>query len=239
MPRHSGPHRSGRALECLPPSPHPFQGCQDAPDEPARGSGDGRPGDVLGAGGRGRHEEPLRGVHRDRQGRHVVPALATRWEASPDNKGFRFFLPEGRQVPQRASSRPRTKWTFEQILLPGNRRARLTYLRCWRGHRRSWTARRLSCRASRWSTRTRSRSGSRSPTCFSRSTRSSSWTAGSSRSGADWHTKVWRGRSVQVRPLEARAGGPAGRPQGLLGQGPAIDEIVMLIVPSFDTAVSS
>lgn len=57
----------------------------------------------------------------DRDGR-IIPVLAERWEASPDNLGWRFHL---RRNVVFHSGKPFTardvKWTFEQLLLPGNR----------------------------------------------------------------------------------------------------------------------
>ena len=57
----------------------------------------------------------------DREGR-IIPMLAERWEAYPDNLGWRFHL---RRNVVFHSGRPFTardvKWTFEQLLLPGNR----------------------------------------------------------------------------------------------------------------------
>src|SRR5262245_31766277 len=53
---------------------------------------------------------------------NVVPALAVRWEASPDNKGFRFHLRKGVKFHSgREFTAKDVKWTFEQILLPGNK----------------------------------------------------------------------------------------------------------------------
>jgi ABC-type transport system substrate-binding protein len=53
---------------------------------------------------------------------NVVPALATRWEAHPDNRGFRFFLRQGVKF---HSGRPFTardvKSNFEMLLTPGAR----------------------------------------------------------------------------------------------------------------------
>ena len=66
---------------------------------------------------------------------NVVPALATRWEASADNKGFRFFLRKGVKFHSgREFTAKDVKWTFEQILLPGNKGGlTLTYLKVLEG----------------------------------------------------------------------------------------------------------
>jgi peptide/nickel transport system substrate-binding protein len=66
---------------------------------------------------------------------NVVPALATRWEASPDNKGFRFFLRKGVKFHSgREFTAKDVKWTFEQILIPGNKGGlTLTYLKVLEG----------------------------------------------------------------------------------------------------------
>jgi ABC-type transport system substrate-binding protein len=62
---------------------------------------------------------------------NVVPALATRWEAHPDNKGFRFQLRKGVKFHSgREFTAKDVKWTFEQILLPGSKGGlTLTYLK--------------------------------------------------------------------------------------------------------------
>ena len=66
---------------------------------------------------------------------NVVPALAVRWEAHPDNKGFRFQLRKGVKFHSgRAFTAKDVKWTFEQILLPGNKGGvALAYLKMLEG----------------------------------------------------------------------------------------------------------
>ena len=66
---------------------------------------------------------------------NVVPALAVRWEAHPDNKGFRFHLRKGVKFHSgREFTAKDVKWTFEQILLPGNKGGlTLTYLKVLEG----------------------------------------------------------------------------------------------------------
>jgi peptide/nickel transport system substrate-binding protein len=66
---------------------------------------------------------------------NVAPALAVRWEANPDNKGFRFHLRKGVKFHSgREFTAKDVKWTFEQILLPGNKGGlTLTYLKVLEG----------------------------------------------------------------------------------------------------------
>ena len=66
---------------------------------------------------------------------NVVPALAVRWEANPDNKGFRFHLRKGVKFHSgREFTAKDVKWTFEQILLPGNKGGlTLAYLKVLEG----------------------------------------------------------------------------------------------------------
>src|SRR5215831_4757427 len=70
----------------------------------------------------------------DRDG-NIVPTLALRWEASSDNKGFRFYLRKGVKFHSgREFTAKDVKWTFEQILLPGNKGGlTLTYLKILEG----------------------------------------------------------------------------------------------------------
>jgi oligopeptide transport system substrate-binding protein len=57
----------------------------------------------------------------DAQG-NVQPALALRWEASPDNLRWRFFLrPNVKFHSGNTFTARDVKYTFEQLLLPGNR----------------------------------------------------------------------------------------------------------------------
>jgi len=62
----------GRLIDA-PARMKPARRGEGAPDQTACGPGNGRPGHLLGAGGRRRHEEPLRGLHRHRQGRERRP----------------------------------------------------------------------------------------------------------------------------------------------------------------------
>ena len=143
---------------------------------------------------------------------NVVPALAVRWEANPDNKGFRFHLRKGvkfhsgREFRRRTSSGPSSRSSC-----PATRAgSRSPTSRCWRGRRRSRRGRRRSSRGSRWSTPTRWTCGSREPTCCSRSIRSSSWTAGSSRSTAPTGPR----RSRPAPDRSSSCTGSAGRRSG-------------------------
>jgi len=53
---------------------------------------------------------------------NVVPALATSWEAHDDNLGFTFHLREGVKFHSgRDFTAADVKYTFEQLLIPGNR----------------------------------------------------------------------------------------------------------------------
>ena len=65
----------------------------------------------------------------------IMPALAVRWEANPDNKGFRFHLRKGVKFHSgREFTAKDVKWTFEQILLPGNKGGlTLVYLKVLEG----------------------------------------------------------------------------------------------------------
>lgn len=57
----------------------------------------------------------------DRDGK-VVPALAERWQAHEDGKGFRFWLRKGVKFHSgRELSAADVKWTFEQILTPSQK----------------------------------------------------------------------------------------------------------------------
>jgi peptide/nickel transport system substrate-binding protein len=52
----------------------------------------------------------------------VAPALAASWEPHEDNRGFRFHLREGvRFHSGRELTAADVKWSFEQLLVPGNR----------------------------------------------------------------------------------------------------------------------
>ncbi len=173
---------------------------------------------------------------------NVVPALAVRWEANPDNKGFRFHLRKGVKFHSgREFTAKDVKWTFEQILLPGNKGGlTLTYLKVLEGAQEIQEG------------KTTQLSGVKVVDPYTvdvRFTRADVLfpiypfqfmdSGIVAQHGADWPTKVSAGtgpfkfvhwkRGQEVR-LAAH--------KDYWGQVPSVDEVSMLIVPSFDTAVS-
>ncbi|MGH7319341.1 MAG: ABC transporter substrate-binding protein [Candidatus Rokuibacteriota bacterium] len=172
----------------------------------------------------------------------IVPALATRWEAHPDNKGFRFHLRKGVKFHSgREFTAKDVKWTFEQILLPSNKGGlTLTYLKILEGAKEV-----LEGKATQLS----------GVKVVDPHTLDVRFTAPDvlfpiypfqfmdsgivQQHGPDWHTKASAGtgpfkfvhwkRGQEVR-LAAN--------KEYWGDGPFVDEVAMLIVPSYDTAVS-
>lgn len=177
----------------------------------------------------------------DPQG-NVVPALATRWEAHPDNKGFRLHLRRGvRFHSGREFTARDVKWTFEQILLPGNKGGlTLTYLKILEGAKEVQEG------------KARELGGVKIVDPYTLDVR---FTAPDvlfpiypfqlmdsgivAEHGADWHARVSAGtgpfkfvhwkRGQEIRLAAHR---------DYWGAKPQVDEIAMLIVPSYDTAVS-
>jgi peptide/nickel transport system substrate-binding protein len=173
---------------------------------------------------------------------NVVPALATRWEANADNKGFRFHLRKGVKFHSGREFTARdVKWTFEQILLPGNKGGlTLTYLKVLEGAQDI-----LDGKATQLSgvkvvdPYTLDVRFTRPDVLFPIYPFQFMDSGIVAQHGADWHTKVSAGtgpfklvhwkRGQEVR-LAAH--------KDYWGQAPAVDEVAMLIVPSFDTAIS-
>ena len=173
---------------------------------------------------------------------NVVPALALRWESSPDNKGFRFYLRKGVKFHSgREFTAKDVKWTFEQILLPGNKGGlTLTYLKALEGAQDILDG------------KTTQLSGVKVIDPYTvdvRFTRpdvlfpiypfqfmDSGIVA---QYGPDWTTKVSAGTGpfkfvYWKKGQEVRLAAH----KDYWNQVPSVDEISMLIVPSFDTAIS-
>ena len=173
---------------------------------------------------------------------NIVPALAIRWEANPDNKGFRFHLRKGVKFHSgREFTAKDVKWTFEQILLPGNKGGlTLTYLKVLEGAQEIQDGKATQLSGVKvvdpYTVDVRF---TRADVLFPIYPFQFMDSGIVAQHGADWPTKVSAGtgpfkfvhwkRGQEVR-LAAH--------KDYWGQAPSVDEIAMLIVPSFDTAVS-
>jgi len=172
----------------------------------------------------------------------VRPALALRWEAHPDNKGFRFHLRRGvRFHSGREFGAKDVKWTFEQILTPGNKGGlTLTYLKVLEGAQdvQEGKATQLSG-VKVIDAHTVEVRFTKPDVLFPIYPFQFMDSGIVAQHGADWATKVsagtgpfkfvhWR-RGQEVR-LAAH--------KDYWGPAPGVDEIAMLVVPSYDTAVS-
>src|SRR5262245_47753165 len=172
----------------------------------------------------------------------VIPALALRWEANPDNKGFRFHLRKGVKFHSgREFTAKDVKWTFEQILLPGNKGGlTLTYLKILEGAQEMQEGKATQLSGVKvidpYTVDVRFTKADVLFPIYPFQFMDSGIAA---QHGPDWHTKVSAGtgpfkfvhwkRGQEVR-LAAH--------KDYWGQVPSVDEIAMLIVPSFDTAIS-
>ena len=173
---------------------------------------------------------------------NIVPALALRWEASPDNKGFRFYLRKGVKFHSgREFTAKDVKWTFEQILIPGNKGGlTLTYLKVLEGAQDILDGKTTQLSGVKvidpYTVEVRF---SRPDVLFPIYPFQFMDSGIVAQNGTDWATKVSAGtgpfkfvhwkRGQEVR-LAAH--------KDYWGQAPSVDEISMLIVPSYDTAIS-
>jgi peptide/nickel transport system substrate-binding protein len=173
---------------------------------------------------------------------NVVPALAVRWEAHPDNKGFRFQLRKGVKFHSgREFTAKDVKWTLEQILLPGNKGGlTLTYLKILEGAKEIQEGKATQLAGVKvvdpYTVEVRFVSPDVLFPIYPFQFMDSGIVA---QHGVDWHTKVsagtgpfkfvhWkRGQEVRLAAHKEYWGGA-----------PHVDEVAMLIVPSYDTAVS-
>ncbi|MGH7358813.1 MAG: ABC transporter substrate-binding protein, partial [Candidatus Rokuibacteriota bacterium] len=173
---------------------------------------------------------------------NVVPALALKWEAHPDNKGFRFQLRKGVKFHSgREFTAKDVKWTFEQILLPGNKGGlTLTYLKDLEGAKDIHDGKATQISGVKvvdpYTVEVRFVNPDVLFPIYPFQFMDSGIVA---QHGADWSTKVsagtgpfkfvhWkRGQEVRLAAHKEYWGGA-----------PLVDEVAMLIVPSYDTAVS-
>ena len=173
---------------------------------------------------------------------NVVPALAVRWEAHPDNKGFRFQLRKGVKFHSgREFTVKDVKWTFEQILAPGNKGGlTLTYLKDLEGAKEIQEGKATQLSGVKivdpYTVEVRFMSPDVLFPIYPFQFMDSGIVV---QHGADWATKVsagtgpfkfvhWkRGQEVRLAAHKEYWGGA-----------PHVDEVAMLIVPSYDTAVS-
>ena len=173
---------------------------------------------------------------------NVVPALATSWEAHDDNLGFRFHLREGVKFHSgREFTAKDAKYTFEQLLLPGNKGG--------------LNARYLDTLVGVEKIKNGEAQELEGVSVIDDHTLDVRFTSPDvlfpiypfffmdsgivEEHGSDWHTKVSAGtgpfkfvhwqRGQEVR-LAAH--------KDYWGDGPYVDEVVFLVVPSGDTAVS-
>src|SRR5262245_10031254 len=173
---------------------------------------------------------------------NVVPALAVRWEAHPDNKGFRFQLRKGVKFHSgREFTAKDVKWTFEQILLPGNKGGlTLTYLKVLEAAQEIQDGKATQLSGVKaidpYTVDVRFTKADVLFPIYPFQFMDSGIVA---QHGADWATKVSAGtgpfkfvhwkRGQEVR-LAAH--------KDYWGPAAAVDEVSMLVVPSFDTAIS-
>ncbi len=173
---------------------------------------------------------------------NIAPALAVKWEAAPDNKGFRFHLRRGVKFHSGREFTARdVKWTFEQILLPGNKGGlTLTYLKGIQGAREMQEGKATQLAGVRivdpYTIDVRFTQPDVLFPIYPFQFMDSGIVA---QHGPDWAAKVSAGtgpfKLVQwKRGQEVRL---ARHPE-YWGEGPFVDEVAMLIVPSYDTAVS-
>jgi oligopeptide transport system substrate-binding protein len=173
---------------------------------------------------------------------NVVPTLAVRWEAHPDNKGFRFQLRKGVKFHSgREFTAKDVKWTFEQVLLPGNKGGlTLTYLKVLEGAQEI-----LEGKATQLSgvkvvdPHAVDVRFTRADVLFPIYPFQFMDSGIVAQHGVDWPTKVSAGtgpfKFVQwKRGQEVRLAAH----KDYWGQVPSVDEVAMLIVPTYDTAVS-
>jgi peptide/nickel transport system substrate-binding protein len=180
-------------------------------------------------------------TERDKDG-NVVPALAVRWEAHPDNKGFRFHLRKGVKFHSgREFTAKDVKWTFEQILLPGNKGGlTLTYLKVLEGAPEIQEGKATQLSGTKViDPHTLDVRFSKPDVLFPIYPFQFMDSGIVAQHGLDWFTKVsagtgpfkfvhWkRGQEVRLAAHKEYWGGA-----------PLVDEVAMLIVPTYDTAVS-
>ena len=221
---------AGRPHERAPRRPRPGGGRGEGPpDQPPRGSRDGRSHHVLGARGRGRHEESLRGVHGDRQGREHRPRAGAPVGGHPDNKGFRFYLRKGVEFHSgREFTAKDVKWTFEQILLPATRAgSTLTYLKVLEGAQDILDGKATQLSGVKvvdpYTVEIRFAKPDVLFPIYPFQFMDSGIVA---QNGTTGDQGLCRNGAIQVRAVEAWPGGAAGRPQGLLGSGAVRRRIV-------------
>ncbi|MCP5151833.1 MAG: ABC transporter substrate-binding protein [Ectothiorhodospiraceae bacterium] len=173
---------------------------------------------------------------------NVIPALAERWSAHDDNRGFRFELRKGVKFHSgRELTAADVKWSFEQLLIPGNKGGlNVKYLEAIEGAddvKAGKTTDLVGVKVV--DDHTVDVRFTRTEVLFPIYPLYIMDSGIVAEHGADWHTKVsagtgpfrfvhWkRGQEVRLAAHE-----------GYWGGAPAIDDVAFLVVPSDDTAIS-